>query len=282
MKVMMRPDNPIDRFREIVNQPEDSINLAQAALLIAADEYPGLDVAGYLRRLDEFAARVRPEIREEGSPRHKIERLNHYLFQTLQFRGNLEDYYDPRNSYLNDVIDRRVGLPITLSVLYIEVGRRLGFPLSGVGLPGHFVVKWHDRTEEIFVDPFHAGEFLDEASLLRLIEETFHARVQLQPEWLQSVDARYILTRMLNNLRNIFLQTENFERALDVVVKLLVLHPYSKEQLREAGVLSYRVGSYRRAAEFLEDYLLHHPDADDAVHLRTYLHTAWVAIARMN
>jgi regulator of sirC expression with transglutaminase-like and TPR domain len=278
----MTAEQAIDRFREIVNQPEDSINLAEAALLIAADEYPSLDIAVYLRRLDEFAGHLRPAIQQEKSPRRKIERLNRYLFHELRFRGNQEDYYDPRNSYLNDVIDRRVGLPITLSVIYMEVGKRLGFPFYGVGLPGHFVVKWHDRENEIFVDPFHAGEILDEGSLVDLIEETFHARVQLLPEWLQAVDARYILTRILNNLRNIFLRTENFERALGVVVKLLVLHPYAKEQLREAGVLSYRVGFYSRAAEFLEDYLLHHPDADDAVHLRTYLHTAWVAIARMN
>jgi regulator of sirC expression with transglutaminase-like and TPR domain len=278
----MTAEQTITRFREIVNQPEDGINLAEAALLIAADEYSDLDIAGYLRRLDDIAGQIRPAIRQDDSPRRKIERLNRYLFQELQFRGNQENYYDPRNSYLNDVIDRRVGLPITLSVIYLEVGRRLGFPLFGVGLPGHFCVKWHDRQDEIFLDPFHAGEILDENSLVNLIEETFHARVQLLPEWLQIVDARYILTRMLNNLRNIFLRTENFERALGVVVKLLVLHPYAKEQLREAGVLSYRVGSYHRAAEFLEDYLLQHPDADDAVHLRTYLHTAWVAIARMN
>ncbi len=278
----MTPEQPNNRFKEIVNQPEDSLNLAEAALLIAADEYPSLDIAVYLRRLDEFAGQIRVAIQREESPRRKIGRLNRYLFHELQVRGNQEDYYDPRNSYLNDVIDRRVGLPITLSVIYMEVGKRLGFPLYGVGLPGHFVVKWHDRDDEIFVDPFHAGEILDEGSLINLIEETFHTRVQLLPEWLQAVDARYILTRMLNNLRNIFLRTENFEHALGVVVKLLVLHPYAKEQLREAGVLSYRVGSYRRAAEFLEDYLLHHPDADDAIHLRTYLHTAWVAIARMN
>lgn len=278
----MTAEQAITRFREIVDQPEDGINLAEAALIIAADEYPDLDIAGYLRRLDDIAGQIRPAIRQDDSPRQKIERLNRYLFQELQFRGNQENYYDPRNSYLNDVIDRRVGLPITLSVIYLEVGRRLGFPLFGVGLPGHFCVKWQDREDEIFVDPFHAGEILDEGSLVNLIEETFHARVQLLPEWLQTVDARYILTRMLNNLRNIFLRTENFERALGVVVKLLVLHPYAKEQLREAGVLSYRVGSYHRAAEFLEDYLLQHPDADDAVHLRTYLHTAWVAIARMN
>lgn len=282
MKVTMTAEQSIDRFRELVNQPEDSIDLAQAALIIAADEYPDLDIAGYLKRLDEFAAQIRPAIQQDESPRRKIERLNRYLFQELGFRGNQDDYYDPRNSYLNDVIDRRVGLPITLSVIYMQVGKRLGFPLFGVGLPGHFVVKWHDREDEIFIDPFHAGEILGEDSLINLIEETFHTRVQLLPEWLQTVDARYILTRILNNLRNIFLRTENFERALGVVVKLLVLHPYAKEQLREAGVLSYRVGSYHRAAEFLEDYLLQHPDADDAVHLRTYLHTAWVAIARMN
>ena len=272
----------LDRFTEIVSQPEDSINLAAAALEIAADEYPDLNINHYLRLLDTMAEEVRERVDSTGEPRAKIQALNEYLFGELRFHGNTEFYYDPRNSYLNDVIDRRVGLPITLSVVYIEVGRRLGLPLYGVGLPGHFICKWQDADNEIFVDPFHNGEILDEEGLLQLVQDTYDARVQLHREWVQPVGPRYILIRILNNLRGIFLQKDDSERALAVLEKLLVLEPYSEENLREAGLLSYRIGALHRAAEFWEEYLLRHPETGDAVHVRTYLRTVWVAINRLN
>lgn len=278
----MNSEQWLAQFKRVLSQPDEEINLAQAALLIATDEYPTLDIAAYLRKLDEMGEEARERVELGRSPAEKIELLNQYFFEDLHFTGNEEFYYEPHNSYLNNVIDRHTGLPITLSVVYLEVGRRAGLPLFGVGLPGHFIVKLQDGDDEIFIDPFHGGEILDEYGMLHLVQETYHARVQLHREWVAAVGAKYVLTRILNNLRSIFVQKENHERALLVIEKLLVLQPYSEENLRDAGLLAYRLGHYRRAAEYLEEYLLRHPDTLEALHIRTYLRTVWVEITRMN
>ncbi len=278
----MNSEQWLAQFKRVVAQPDEEINLAQAALLIATDEYPELDIGHYLELLDEMGEQVRERSELGRSPTEKIELLNQYFFEDLHFKGNEESFYDPHNSYLNDVLDRHTGIPITLSLVYIEIARRAGLPLYGVGLPGHFLVKWQEGDDEIFIDPFHSGEILDEYGILHLVQETYHARVQLRGEWVAAVGAQYVLTRILNNLRNIFVHKENHERALLVIEKLLVLQPYSEENLRDAGVLAYKLGHYRRAAGYLEEYLLRHPDTHDALHIQTYLRTVWVEITRMN
>ncbi|MCA1597212.1 MAG: transglutaminase-like domain-containing protein, partial [Chloroflexi bacterium] len=156
-----------ETFSQAVAMPDDNINLAEAALLIAAETYPGLAVAHYLRRLDELAAGIAPSLRGlrrvgSASERRAVLRcLNESLFGAHGFCGNRKDYYDPRNSYLNQVLDRRTGIPITLSVVYLEVGWRLGLPLAGVGLPAHFMVRWVGAGEPLLVDPFGGGVLLD-------------------------------------------------------------------------------------------------------------------------
>lgn len=270
------------RFAELVAQPEQSINLGEGALLIATDEYPHLDIPHYLQKLDAFAERAKSRVQAGGSAQERLEWLNDVLFGELRFRGNEESHLDAHNSYLNDVIDRRLGIPISLSIVYLEVGQRLGMPLYGVGLPGHFVVKWKDEREEVFVDPFHQGQIIDDYGMLQLIQDSLRIRVPFRSEWLDAVGPRYILLRMLNNLRGIFLQSENRARALGVLDKLLILSPYSEEYLREAGLLAYKLGHYRRAAEHLEEYLLHHGEAREVPHIRTVFRSVLVAIGRLN
>lgn len=133
--------NSAERWKEIVAGPEEEIDLAEGALLIAAHEYPGLDVFAYLRRLQDLGTELKRRLRRDIGPTDAVVALNHYLFDELGFRGNMQDYYDPRNSFLSDVLDRRLGIPITLSILYMEIGRRLGLALHGVSFPGHFIVK---------------------------------------------------------------------------------------------------------------------------------------------
>jgi regulator of sirC expression with transglutaminase-like and TPR domain len=278
----MSPEEWLEAFTQIVNQPEDSINLAAAALVIAADEYPDLDVEHYLERLDVMAEHVRRRVDPNMAAEDKIRLLSRFLFREVGFKGNRENYYDPRNSYLNDVIERRVGLPITLSVIYLEVGRRLGFPLFGVGLPGHFICKWYDREQEIYVDPFSGGEIVDEFGVMRLIGDTREARMQLRREWLAPVGPRYILTRILNNLKQIFLKEDNAAKSLRVIEKLLALDPESEENLRAAGLLSYRLGSFRHAADLIAEYLLRYPEATEAVQIRAYLPSLWAVIGKMH
>ncbi len=278
----MQPDQWLERLRNAVRKPEKTINVAEAALIIAGDEYPDLDVEQYLARLDEIADRARPYVSDRLSPPRRLERLAEYLFRRMQFKGNAAAYYDAPNSYLNDVIDLRLGIPITLSIVYMEVGRRLGMPLYGVGFPGHFLVKWHSGDDEIFVDPFGSGRILDEMGLLGLSQQVLHRGMSLRREWLESVGARYILTRLLANLKGIFLQSENLHRAFLATQKQLVLLPFSQEHLRDASMLSYKMGSLRHAAEYMEEFLLHHPDARDAAPMRVYLRSVWVALNRLS
>lgn len=278
----MSPEQWLERFKHAVAQPPDKLNVAEAALIIAADEYPDLEIETELAKLDALAEQVGPRVRAAGEPHAKLEELNRFLFDRLQFRGNREYYYDPHNSYLNDVLRRRVGLPITLSLIYIEVGRRLGLPLYGVGLPGHFIVKWKERETEIFVDPFNEGEIINELGLLRLLEDTYKQPVPLERDWLDAVGPQFILLRILNNLKGIFLHRQDHERALMVTDKLLVLEPGSPENLRDAGLLSFRVGAFRRAVGLLEEYLLQHPESRESAHVRIYLRSARVSIARLN
>ncbi len=147
-------------FQQLVTLPDSAIPLAEAALLMACEEYPQLEISPYLDQLDRMAQMAQKSLRAEDTPVQTVEKINAVLFETLGFRGNTEDYYDPRNSFFNDVIDRRVGIPITLSTVYMEVSRRLQFPISGVGMPGHFVVKFNNRSEEFFMDPFNRGMIL--------------------------------------------------------------------------------------------------------------------------
>lgn len=270
------------RFECIVGQPEEVIDVAEGALVIASDEYPELDVERYLTRLTAMAEYVRSHIPRGGDPRKAVDVLDRYLFGELGFGGNRENYYDPRNSYLNDVLERKVGMPITLSIVYLAIGRRLGLPVFGVGLPGHFIVKWEDSRARIFIDPFNRGEILDEEGVEARIRDTFHAHAQLQPDWLASVGPKYILTRLLNNLKAIFVQAQDYLRAWRIVDKLLILDPRSPENLRDMGLLSIHVKAYRNAATFLEEYLLTHSDAPDADQIRIYLRTALTVIERLN
>lgn len=269
-------------FEQVINTSADEVDVAEAALILAADEYPELDVSHYLRQLDHTAEAVRPKLPRDRNPHTSVATLNDYLFDHLEFRGNRENYYDPRNSYLNDVLERRTGLPISLSVVYLAVARRLGLPMFGVGLPGHFIVKWQDRRQRILIDPFNQGEILDERGVQERVRDTYSAQANFQPDWLASVDARYILTRMLNNLKAIFLHTENLERAWKVVDKLLLLDPRSAEDIRDMGLISLRLGAYRRAAIYLEEYLLAHAEAADAGQIHIFLRTALSHVERLN
>ena len=163
-------------FTEAVTGPENRLDLGRAALLIASEEYPGLDILRYVAKLEVMAAAVRPGVTTTDDPTLKIEHLNAYLFEERGFRGNSQEYYDPRNSFLNDVLDRRLGIPITLSIVYMEVGRRVGMPLQGVGMPGHFIMKYADSEEDIYIDPFNKGRILSREACEELIQESMVSR----------------------------------------------------------------------------------------------------------
>src|ERR1035438_9650960 len=185
---------------------DESIPLAAAALAIARMAYPDLDAGPYLARLEEMAEQVRARLRKNPTARESIALLNQVLFQEEGLRGNREDFYDPRNSFLNDVLDRKLGIPITLSAVYMEIARRVGFPVAGVGMPGHFLLKHYDVVAgEIFIDAFDRGRILGPDDCQQRLDEVYGGQIDMRAEYLQPVTHREILRRLLNNLRQIYL-----------------------------------------------------------------------------
>lgn len=266
----------------MVARPEEQIDLAEAALLVAKEEYPDLDVHAYLERLDALASEARARLRGLEAPRDVIGGLNAYLFHGQGFHGNSQDYYDPRNSFLNEVLDRRTGIPITLSVLYLEVGRRAGVPVQGVGMPGHFLVKHVSRAEEILIDPFNAGAILVPEDCQRLLDRIFAGRVTFEPRFLEPVGPRQILTRMLQNLKVIYFNAREYKKAVSVVERLLVLHPGCATELRDRGLLLSQLKAYDAATRDLERYLRLAPGAEDSEAIRGHLRSLRQRVVVLN
>ena len=270
-----------DRFAELVSRDDEQINLAEAALLIAAEEYPRIDVELYLDRLDQFGDLVREEARDGETPPEIITSLNTVLFERLGFRGNRENYYDPRNSYLNEVIDRRTGIPITLTVVYIDVARRIGFPIKGVGLPFHFIAKHQSSSGDLFIDPFHAGRSLSSAGCEEMIREMSGGKLELQSSHLEAVTTSQILTRMLSNLLGIYSASDH-RRALSVIDRLLLINPESASHIRDRGLLLAKIGDRKNAIAELERYLELVSEAPDAGTIREQIRSIRQSQARLN
>jgi len=252
------------RFGQIVARDEAQLDLAEAALLIAAEEYPDLNVGRYLLRIDEMGARAREAVPPEEPLVVRLQALNRYLFAQEGFRGNSAEYYDPRNSFLNDVIDRKMGIPISLSAVYIEVGRRTGLQLDGVGFPGHFLVKARDEEGEIVADPFHGGKLLSAQDCQKRLDRVYGGKVRLEASMLEAVGPRQMLLRMLRNLKAIYVRGEDHLRALRVLDLLLLLDVENGEDLRDRGLVYAALDCYAAAAADLESYLLLNPRAPEA------------------
>jgi regulator of sirC expression with transglutaminase-like and TPR domain len=219
--------------------------------------------------VDQLAHRVEARITAAGDAAETIAALNHVLFQEAGLRGNREDYYDPRNSFLNHVLDRGLGIPITLALIYMEVGHRLGFPLFGVGMPGHFLLKHYDIDgREMLIDCFNSGDILTAQDCQRRLDEIYSGQMTLRPEFLFALSRRQILTRILNNLKTVHLSTRNFRKALPIVDLVLVIYPRSPEDVKQRALLRYSLGQNKGAAEDLEEYLKMSPDASDADEIR--------------
>jgi regulator of sirC expression with transglutaminase-like and TPR domain len=239
------------RFLALVDG--DDVRLDEGALLIAAHAYPDLDVDAELARLDDLAMGV-----PAGGG---LEALRQYLFGELGFRGNDERYGDPRNSYLNDVLDRRLGIPITLSVVMIEVGRRVGVPLAGVGLPGHFLVR-HEGSPPQLIDPFNGGHSLSVADCEGLVRHLYGDRIAFTPALLAPVDSRTILARMLNNLRQIFQRKSDAASAAWVLRLRAGIPGTQPRELGELATAQAALGRYEEAASTLERLCTSLPDEE--------------------
>jgi regulator of sirC expression with transglutaminase-like and TPR domain len=260
-------------FRQAVDRPDERIDLCQAALAIATREYPDLNIEEWLRRVDQIAHAVELRLGAERNHYRILTAINTVLFKDMGYRGNRDDYYDPRNSYLNEVIERRRGIPITLSVLYMEVARRVGLSLHGVGFPGHFLVKYDDGEEQIIIDAFNGGEVLTQEDLEKLLQQLSGGKAGFDPVYLGAISKRQILQRMLNNLKNIYLQTDQQLKSLAIVEQLLIVDPRSAADIRDRGLLYVKLECFIQAAEDLEKYLTIAPAADDAPAIKAQLET---------
>jgi regulator of sirC expression with transglutaminase-like and TPR domain len=258
-------------FYQEINQPDDQIDLAKAALYIAQEQFPKLDTQEYLNALDTMAVEVQERLPQERYPLRVIETLNQYLFQDLGFTGNSENYYDPFNSYLNQVIERRTGIPITLSMIYLEVAKRIDFPMVGIGMPGHFLIRPDFEEAGIYVDTFNQGEVLFPEDCEARLSQIYNQPVQLQSEFLAPVSNHQILARMLTNLKIIYMNSEAFETAISIIELILLLFPHTITEKRDRGILYYQLNRWSEAKQDLEDYLQQSPTAQDASVIRQLL-----------
>jgi len=207
-----------------------------------------------LKTLDDLAAAASPRVNEGEDALYRVNALSEYLFDELGFRGNREEYADPRNSYLNDVLEQRLGIPITLTVLYMDVGRRLGIPLAGVGMPGHFLARHRDEPD-LFIDPFNGGVLLSVDECAERFKEVTDGSVAWDPKYLAPVSSREIVARILRNLKMAYVQQEDNHRALAAIDWLLLVQPNANDELRDRGFLYCRTGRYSEALDDLRDYV---------------------------
>ena len=269
-----------DFHKELDHFPVD---VTRAALYFAQSiSYPDLDVQAYMSIIDWLADSARPLISHEMTVANRSKALAEFLFKRMEFRGNTRAFSDPRNSYLNEVIDRRLGIPITLSVIFMAVARRLGLVAYGLGLPGHFIVSIRDYPKTIYLDPFNGGIRLTRSDCLQLVKLTSGYDGTLQEEWLQPSTPEDILTRMLNNLRNAYVAKERWDLAISVVEHLRMLRPDLPDHLRDLGLMHYQTGEFHQTLFYLEQYLLRAPDATDTELVRKHLNSITDKLARLN
>ena len=239
------------------------MDLGRAALLISQEEYPQLSVDLYLARLDQVAEEVKDRLANETAPLVVLGELIETLYGRRKFSGNRKAYYDPRNSFLNDVLDRGVGIPLTLGLVLMEIGWRLGLPLEGVNFPGHFLVRYDGAEVRLLIDPFDAGKIRFEDEAQQLLDQGYGGMVTMREDFLRTASKREMLARLLTNLKGIYTKIGDDRRALAVVERLLMISPTAPLESRSRGVLLARLGRHEEAAQQLEAYLRVSPSADD-------------------
>lgn len=281
---------PLESFAELLGRDDVRIDLAHACLMIAQDAYPKLEVERYLGEIERMAMRLRGQMPQTSQPEERVAALNEFLFDEVGYSGNTEQYYDPRNSYLNEVMDRKIGIPITLSVLYMAVGRRVGLPLEGVSFPGHFLVRLRLRNGVLVLDPFAAGAPQSAAELRERLQRVIPpgaldkvAAGELPLEqFLEPATNRQIIARVLRNLKGIYREADKPQEQLDVLNRMVLVAPEASAELRDRGIVYHRLECYRAALKDLTDYVEREPNAPDFDEVRARLVELSARCARLN
>jgi regulator of sirC expression with transglutaminase-like and TPR domain len=264
----------------LAGNPSAPLDLAELALQLAHDEYPDLDVEAYLNEIAGMAHEARALL--HGDLAARVHGLCRYLFHDMGFRGNLQTYYDARNSYFNEVLDRRTGIPISLSAVAMTVGARAGLHIVGVGLPGHFIVKAIDDEEEVLFDPFHGGRVLTPEQCETLVEQVTGMPFAATDESLREVPLGFIVVRMLTNLKAVYLREGDFPRGVRIIERLRQLVPNDPLHQRDLGAALFQAGRHGSAIGPLSAYLRLVPQADDRDTVAQLLAQAKVQVARWN
>ena len=264
----MPTEAPRGLFAREVTKPEPDINLARAALLVAQEEYAQLPVELYLARLDQLAEEVKDRLADETAPLVVLGELTDTLYRRRKLTGNRDAYYDPRNSFLNDVLDRGLGIPLTLAIVLLEVAWRLGLPVEGVNFPGHFLVRFKGDAMDLLIDPFDSGKTRFEDQAQELLDKVYGGVVRVQPSFMRRASRRDILVRLLSNLKGVYVNVEDYPRALAAVERILLLEPDAISEVRARGLLLAKAGRRVEAADQFETYLALAPGSADAARIR--------------
>ncbi len=269
------------RMKELSQMPDHEINVVEAALVIASETYPDLDIAQYLTKVEQLAEEAENYMQPALNLAERVSQMNEFLFVAKEFVGNDDDYYDPRNSFLNEVLDRKTGIPITLAIVYIGVAQHLGESVYGINFPGHFLMKWVGVAEEILIDPFF-GKVIS----LEECEQKFAAFIgkdmRLEAKHLRKASSRDILIRILRNLKGVYLQKQRFEDVLSCSHRILLLNPDLSMEYRDRGLVYYQLECFQEAAADLEAFLQMEPSDVSSKLVRNQLETIRSQARRVN
>ena len=250
----------VSEWKTCVSNPK--LNLIEKCLKLAQIlEYPNLDITKEIEKIHEIGITLKNSIVESKNSTYKISLLNEFLFQKCGFHGDVDDYYNPKNNFLNYVIDKKTGIPITLSILYSELGKHIGMDLKIIGFPSHVIIE---GGEELMLDPFNNGKHLSVDDLLEILNLNFGEEVKLMPEYLNEITTEQILIRILRNLKSSYKDSYSYNQSLKCNIMILDINPDSPEEIRDTGILEKQMQNYEKATEFLNKYLELVPNAEDA------------------
>lgn len=267
-RVFTHPALARQRFREIAARPDERLDLVEASLVIALEDHPSLDIDRYLGEVDEWSDAVRERLEGSRDVDRIVESINRILFQEEGFHGQDEDYYDPRSALLSETLDRHAGLPITLSILYIEISRRIGIHAAGVSLPGRFLVKFSGDFGQIVVDPFDGGRVLSTVELQQILDGLFGGGVRLHERHLRSFTRREVLARELAQLKSAYLARHDLAHAASSIDRLLILDDSDAYEVRDRAAVAAQLHDYAVAIDCFERYLALMPHAGDLARIR--------------
>lgn len=268
---------------EDIFKSETKIDLIRASLNISQYiKYPDLDIESYIERLSSMTDDIRSRLSSAADCYETVSTINNYLYDDMGFEGNKDDYYDPRNSFINYVIDTGRGIPISMSIIYSYIANELGVETRGVCFPGHFIIRTVNEEGEFIIDPYNRGKILTRDDCQSILDNLFGGRISLEERFLDFADNHHILKRVINNLKNIYVSCKDYENALKTVNLLLLLDPEDTDQLRDRALICINLECYSQSLEDLENYFTRiSPDVQDE-ELRSYIPVLKNIVANLN